>query len=162
VVLIFDDAQIGLYVVAVTWAATSITAVYGSFCTVLFPYLAAEPDPERQRTLLARGLRYACLVLVGAIAALASLTGWLLPALFGGEFNRSVPIAYAFLAAYFPLSLRHIMVYGLRGLGKAHPGTVAEVITILISIAVGWPLAQSMGLIGVPAAPAVANLISLL
>jgi enterobacterial common antigen flippase len=161
-VLIFDDAAIGFYVVAVTWGATSITAVYGSFCTVLFPYLAAEPDPGRQCALLARGLRYACLVLVGTIAALAFLTGWLLPALFGAEFHRSVPIAYALLAAYLPLSFRHIIVYGLRGLGRAHPGTIAEVITIVIFIACVWPLTGALSLMGVPAALVLANSISLL
>ena len=86
--------------VAVTWAATSLTAVYGSFCNVLFPYLSAEADPERQRRLLATGLRYACPVLVGAVAALACVTPWLLPALFGAEFQASIPIAYALMAAY--------------------------------------------------------------
>jgi O-antigen/teichoic acid export membrane protein len=162
IVLIFDDAAIGLYVVAVTWAGTGLHAVYSSFSTVLFPYLAAEADARRQRALLATGLRYACLVLVGAIAALASLTDWLVPALFGADFHRSAPIAYALLAAYLPWSYRQIIVYGLRGLGRAHPGTIAEVITIVIFIACVWPLTGALSLMGVPAALVLANSISLL
>jgi O-antigen/teichoic acid export membrane protein len=161
-VLMFEDSEIGLYLIAVTWAATSLSAVYGSFCNVLFPYLSAEADPERQRLLLAAGLRYACPVLVGAVAALACVTSWLLPALFGADFQHSIPIAYALMAAYLPLSFRRIIVYGLRGLGKAHPGTVAEVVTIVIFMVSAWPSTRALGLIGVPAALVLANLLSLL
>lgn len=161
VMLFWDDAAVGLYVVAMTWASAGLSTVTGSFRTVLFPHLSAETDPQRQHALLKRGLRYAsCLLTLGTLA-LAALTSWLLPLLFGASFRGSVPVALALLGAYLPLALRQIAGQSLRGLGRARPGTISELGAIIIFLAGAWPLAQAFGLAGIGLALLLGNVAAL-
>ena len=161
VMLFWDDVAVGLYVVALTWASAGLNTVTISFRTVLFPHLSAEPDTQRQHALLERGLRYAsCLLTMGTLA-LAALTSWLLPLLFGASFGGSVPVALALLAAYLPLALRQIAAQSLRGLGRARPGTIAELGAIVVFFVGVWPLAQALGLLGVGLALFLGNLAAL-
>lgn len=160
--LFWDNMAIGLYVVALRWASAGLNTVTASFSSVIFPYLSAEASPDRQRALLARGLRYACLLLVVGTAGLILITPWLLPLLFGGEFADAVPVALVLLIAFLPLALRRIIIRSLRGFGEARPGTVAEVTGIVAFLASAWPLVLSFDLLGIGAALLIANLASLL
>lgn len=155
----WDDAAIGLYVVASSMA--TLGGLTMSFQTVLLPHIAAEARPERQRALLARGLRYACLLLVVATLGLILLTPWLLPMLFGAGFAGAVPVALILLGAGLPLALRQIIVRSLRGFGEARPGTIAEVVGIVAFLACAWPLIRAFDLLGVGAALLIANLAAL-
>lgn len=161
VMLFWGDAAVGLYVVALTWASAGLNTITFSFRTVLFPHLAGEANAARRRVLLANSIRYAsCLLTMGTLA-LASLTSWLLPLLFGASFEEAVPVALALLAGGWPLALRQIAIHGLRGLGQVRPGTVAESIAILVFVACVWPLGHGLGLLGVALALLLGNLASL-
>jgi O-antigen/teichoic acid export membrane protein len=161
VILFWGDAAVGLYVVALTWAFAGLNTITFSFRTVLFPHLAAEADAGRRRALLADGIRYASCLLTFATLALASVTGWLLPLLFGTSFAGAVPVALALLAAFWPLALRQVAIQSLRGLGQVRPGTIAESIAILVFVACVWPLGQGLGLLGVALGVLLGNLASL-
>lgn len=161
VILFWGDAPIGLYTVALTWASSGLNTITMSFRTVMFPHLSAQTDGGRGRALLAGGLRYAsCLLALGTLA-LATITWWLLPLLFGATFRDSVPVALVLLAANYPSALRQIVTQSLRGFGRARPGTISELATI-VAFGLGvWPLTHAFGLLGVAIALLLANLASL-
>ena len=161
IMLFWGDASIGLYAVALTWASSGLNTITMSFRTVMFPHLSAQTDEARARSLLAVGLRYASCILALGTLALAAVTWWLLPFLFGAAFRAAVPVALILLAANWPFALRQIINQSLRGFGQARPGTIAELATI-VTFALGvWPLARGFGLAGVATALLLANLASL-
>jgi enterobacterial common antigen flippase len=161
IILLYDNVAIGLYVVALTWASTGLSPVWGAFQSIAFPYLSGESDPDRQRRFLARGIRYACCLLTAAAAVLTAVTYWLLPFFFGAGFRAAVPVAIALLVAHVPLALRQIVVHSLRGLGETRSGTVAELLTLMTFAAVAWPGAALLGLTGFGVALAIANAVGL-
>lgn len=157
----WDDRAIGLYMVALSWASAGIETVTMSFSSVMFPFISAEANPDRGRALLARSLRYACLLLAVAAAALILVTPWLLPLLFGASFRDAVPLALILLGASLPRAINRMITRGLRGLGEARPGTIAEVVAITVFLACAWPLTRMFDLLGVGATLLLAHLAAL-
>lgn len=161
VILLWGDVSIGLYTVALTWASTALNMVTMSFRTVMFPHLSAQTDQERGTALLASGLRYAsCLLVIGTVA-LAAITWWLLPFLFGASFEASLPAAFVLLVAHCLFALRQIVNQSLRGFDRVRPGTLSELVAIAAFMLGVWPLAHAFGLLGAAIATALANLASL-
>ena len=157
----WPDAAIGLYAVALTVASTGLAAITISFRTVLFPHLSTDTDLRTRHALFARGLRYACLLLIVGTAALGSVTPWLVPTLFGRDFAAAVPTTLALLIAQSLLAVRNIIAQGLRGLRMTRPGAISEVISIAVFLACIWPLTSLANLPGIGLALVISNLVSL-
>ena len=83
VVTFWDDATLGLYVIALTFAGAGLDVVTGAFNVLLLPRLAAARDTGAQRRIMGQTLRYATLLLTAGTAVLLLLCPWLLPFLFG-------------------------------------------------------------------------------
>jgi len=125
VLILWDDATLGLYVVALTIASTGLAVVSGAFHKVLFPHLAHAKDPIEQSGLLARGVRYAAFLLIGLSLPIALLMPWLVPLLFGPAFRDAIAPAQLLLIAYLFVALKTILIQSLRGLGESRPGAIA-------------------------------------
>jgi O-antigen/teichoic acid export membrane protein len=163
VVLTFwDDAGLGLYVVAATLACAGLNVVAGGFSLTLLPRLAAAGDLEARRRIMAQTLRYAMLLLTVGTAALLLLCPWLVRFLFSDAFAGATGICIVLLLGYVPTALRQVITLGLCGTGDWRPRLVAEGLTLAVFGLSVWPLATWSGIEGVPAALLLANATALL
>lgn len=160
VITLLDDRHVGLYAVALTFASSGITILSSSFHTLMFPNIARK-DEAAQRDYLARGLRYAMLLIVVCSLPLVALMPVLLPFLFGKDFSAAVIPSMFLVGAYIPLALRQIIVRSLRGLGDPGTGTKAEALSVLIFLIVAWPLTVRFQLLGVASALLLGNISAL-
>jgi O-antigen/teichoic acid export membrane protein len=162
VVLTFwDDASLGLYAVALTLAGAGLNVVAAGFHVLLLPRLAAADRIEARRRILGQTLRYAMLLLTAGTMVLLALCPWLMPLLFGDAYAGATDICIVLLLGFVPTALRQTVILGLCGSGEWRPRVLAESLTLAVFGFSVWPLARSLGILGVPAALLVANLASL-
>jgi len=159
--LLFDDATIGQYVVAWTFASSGLATVTHAVSFVLLPVLAAEPDRARARALLTTGLRRTALFLYLGVAASLAVTPLLLPLLFGAAFADAVPAAMLLLLATVPLTLRQTVVRCLRAFAEARIAATSELAALLAFLLLAGPLAWAFGANGIAAATIGGNLAGL-
>ena len=159
--LMFDDATVGQYVVAWTFASSGLATVTHAVSFVLLPVLAAEPDRARARMLLATGLRRTALFLYLGVAASLAVTPLLLPLLFGAAFADAVPAAMLLPLATVPLTLRQTVVRCLRAFAEARIAVTSEFAALLGLLLLAGPLAWAFGANGIAAATIGGNLAGL-
>jgi O-antigen/teichoic acid export membrane protein len=159
--LMFDDATIGHYVVAWTFASSGLATVTHAVSFVLLPVLAAEPDRTRARALLTTGLRRTALFLYLGVAASLAVTPLLLPLLFGAAFADAVPAAMLLLLTTVPLTLRQTVVRCLRAFAEARIAVTSELAALLAFLLLAGPLAWAFGANGIAAATIAGNLAGL-
>jgi O-antigen/teichoic acid export membrane protein len=159
--LMFDDATVGQYVVAWTFASSGLATVTHAVSFVLLPILAAEPDRARARALLTTGLRRTALFLYLGVAASLAVTPFLLPLLFGKPFTDAVPAAMLLLLATVPLTLRQTVVRCLRAFAEARIAVTSELAALLAFLLLAAPLAWAFGANGIAAATIGGNLAGL-
>ncbi|MCC2665360.1 MAG: polysaccharide biosynthesis protein [Geminicoccaceae bacterium] len=161
VVTFWDDASLGLYVVALTFANAGLNVVTGSFNTLLLPRLAQAENAQAQRRIMGQTLRYATLLLTAGTAVLLLICPWLLPFMFGHAYGSAVGICLVLLVAYLPTALRQVIVHGLSGTGHWRPRILAHGLALATFAVVVWPLAGRLGVLGIPTALLIANSIAL-
>ena len=105
IITFWDDASLGLYVVALTLATAGLSVVTGAFTVLLLPRLAAAADAAAQRRIMGATLRYATLLLSAGTAVLLLLCPVLLPFLFGDAYAGAIGICLLLLLAYLPTAL---------------------------------------------------------
>jgi O-antigen/teichoic acid export membrane protein len=161
VVAFWDDASLGLYVVALTLATAGLSVVTGAFNVLLLPRLAAAGDAGAQRRIMGQTLRYATLLLAAGTAVLLVLCPWLLPFLFGAAYEGAIGVCLVLALAYVPTALREVIVHGLCGTGDWRPRILAQALALVTFAVALWPLARALGLLGIPTALLVANSLAL-
>ena len=161
VITFWDDASLGLYVVALTLATAGLNVVTAAFTTLLLPRLVQARDTAAQGRIMGETLRYATLLLTAGTAALLLLCPWLLPLTFGGAYTGAVGICLVLLVAYVPTALQFIIIHGLSGTGDWRPRILAQGLALVTFAVVVWPLAVLLGLPGIAMALLVANSLSL-
>jgi O-antigen/teichoic acid export membrane protein len=153
----WDDASLGLYVVALTLATAGPNVVTSAFSVLLLPRLAQAQGPAAQRRIMGETLRYVSLLLTAGTLVLFLLCPWLLPFLFGDAYAGATGLCLVLLVAYLPMALRQVIVSGLCGTGDWRPRVVAQGLALATFAALVWPLAGPLGLLAVPTALLVAN-----
>ena len=157
VVTFWDDATLGLYVIALTFAAAGLDVVTGAFNVLLLPRLAAARDTGAQRRIMGQTLRYATLLLTAGTAVLLLICPWL----------SAVPVRRCLHRRRRDLSRiprrlsadRAAEGHHLRpvGTGDWRPRIVAQALALGVFAAAVWPLAGRLGVLGVPTALLIAN-----
>jgi enterobacterial common antigen flippase len=161
VVTFWDDRSLGLYVVALTLATAGLSIVTGAFNVLLLPRLVQARDAAAQRRIMGETLRYVSLLLTVGTAVLLLLCPWLLPFLFGDAYAGATGLCLVLLIAYLPMALRQVIVHGLCGTGDWRPRILAEGLALGAFAALVWPLTGLLGLLGIPIALLVADLVAL-
>lgn len=126
VALFLSTPALGLYVVAGAFMNLP-RFVAQSIGLVAYPHVAALPSDARPRAAVWRFVGIAVLLCGCLVIVIELSVGFLLPLLFGREFESAVPVARVLLVAAFFTSIRRVLIDGTRGLGMATLGTVAEV-----------------------------------
>jgi O-antigen/teichoic acid export membrane protein len=157
VLTLWDNTQLGQYMVALSMATSGLALVTGAFQRTLFPHLSQIKGQEQQAELFARSVRYTTLLLILVSVPIAVLMPWLIRFLFGPAFESAVGPAWMLILAYFFIGLKSIIIQCLRGVGKAKAGSMAAAISLGLFMAVVWPLGKEIGLVGVAVALGLAN-----
>jgi O-antigen/teichoic acid export membrane protein len=84
-----------------------------------------------------------------------------LPFIFGDAYAGAISLCLVLLVAYLPMALRQIIVQGLSGTGDWRPRLIAEGLALLTFALAVWPLAELLGLVGIPIALLIANVVAL-
>jgi enterobacterial common antigen flippase len=161
VIAFWDDASLGLYVVALTLATAGLNVVTAAFNALLLPRLVQARDAQAQRRIMGETLRFVSLLLTAGTAVLLLLCPWLLPFLFGDAYEGAIGICLVLLVAYLPMALRQVIVHGLSGTGDWRPRIRAQALALATFAVTVWPLAGMLGLLGVPIALLVADSLAL-
>ncbi len=156
-VLFASARDLGLYVVGFTVASASLGLAAQAAQIVALPTLAAERSEETVRRLLGESVRFSTLALVLLTLPLAAALPWLVPWLFGSEFEPAVWPSIALLVAFVPRAVRGVVSYSLRGLGVARPQVSSELVAILFFLPLFFVASTRLGLLGVALALGVAN-----
>jgi O-antigen/teichoic acid export membrane protein len=123
-----SSRELGLYAVAVSLAGFSIVLT-ASVRTAIFPRSA------RQDALLAsRASRVTIGIVVGATAAAAVVTPFLLPALFGRSFDAAVPMTWILLVAGIPMAGTNVLGIVLTAWGHPKSAASAELAALAVTI----------------------------
>lgn len=119
---------LGLYAVATTLASAS-----GVVTAAISPPLMARVGGG-EHGLMAMAVRIMLVTTIGLNLVLAAITPLLLPLLFGPEFRAAVPMALLLLAAQVPLTGSTVLSSGLQAAGHPLIPTVAECLSLVITV----------------------------
>jgi len=157
-----SPAALGLYVVAV--AFTNLPRFVGqSLGVVAYPRVAGRTDPRHARREVQRFVLLAAAILCALVLALELVVGWLLPWLFGADFEGAVPLARVSLPTRAALALRRTLTDAARGAGRPRAGTLTELVgwlTFALGIVVLVPRFEVMGVAIAMLAASVGSLVA--
>ena len=156
-----DNNSIGLYTVAFTFASSGLKIITSSFQLIMFPKLACQENKAIQKEVLAKGMRFNMLLIIVGSIPLIILSPWLIPFLFGNEFQDSVVPAMILFLAYVPLTMRELIIQCLHSLKKPRPTAINSIILTCVFGILSLPMGQQFGLIGIILSLLMANLVGL-
>ena len=138
--------ELGIYAVAVSYS-TVLFPLSGAFAMVLFPRVAGERREAAGKT-IKRALRANLIVSSTGALLLAFISPFLLPLLFGVEFNGAVLPAIILLVAIVLLGFNYVLSDGLRGIGRPGITSLAELLGTAITIVGLFMLLPRIGIYG--------------
>jgi O-antigen/teichoic acid export membrane protein len=135
VAALFSSEVVGFYAVASS-ISNIPRFIADGIVAVAYPHVA-EQSREAGRASSRRYMLVAVAMCGGSALAIGVLLPWLIPALFGAQFDDAVPLGILLLAGAALISIRRVGSDCLRALGKPGASTVIELITWVV-IAVGF------------------------
>ena len=145
--ILLPSASLGLYVVAVTYAAV-VNLVPATMAQVSLPILITAHNSGSGAQVLERFFRWSLWLTALPIALLMLNSAWLLPWLFGRQFSAAVPMTYILLLAALPLSSNLILSTGFKAFGQPLIASQAEALGLFLTVILLLILLPSWGGIG--------------
>jgi O-antigen/teichoic acid export membrane protein len=127
---------------------------------VAFPRVASAAGTDHAIRAALNAVAIAGGFAVVVVTFLELIVGWLIPFLFGADFEPSVPLARVLLIAALLLSFRRIIGDVMRGGGAPLPSTSAEIIAWIVYGSLVVPMTHSHGTIGAAWAMTIAAAVS--
>jgi O-antigen/teichoic acid export membrane protein len=127
-IVLVDARQLGLYVVAVT--VSGISQVLTGALTAVLPPMVAQGD----RRLPRQALRTTLAAVVAVNAALAVLTPWLLPLIFGSAFRDAIAMTWILLLAVLPSHGSFVLDAVLTAAGRPGASAVGQLLSAAITL----------------------------
>ena len=129
-----EPSILGIYVVAVSWAA-ALMPITSAISSIVFPRVAASQGDVRTR------LRMIYRAAVAAVVATAScgcililVTQRFVRLLYGEAFLAAVPACYILIGGNVVISLINVLEEGLKGLGRPRFILYAETVGLLVTV----------------------------
>lgn len=142
----FDTTQVGLYAVGVL-VAEGLWQIPHAAALTLFPRTA--------RTLNDGATKFTCLVirqvlLVACVsgAAMALLSPWVIPLVFGSRFAPSVPVIWWILPGTIALSVSKVICADLAGRGRPEFSSICAFLSLAVTVTLDLLLIPRMGING--------------
>jgi O-antigen/teichoic acid export membrane protein len=154
-----NDA-IGLYAVAQAIALGQI-GVVNPFIQVGFSAVAGEIEQEPALKTLARHFRLGQIAVV-AIGLLAmGATPWLIRVMFGAAYMGAVTTTYLLIGSTVLWGMEQVLDQGLRAAGHPRPGTISNLLGLVVLMGLGIPACHRLGIVGLAACALAAQLLNL-
>lgn len=141
-----STSALGQYAVAVSYA-TTLFPLSGAFAMVLFPHVATG-RPGQARRQIKRALTWNLTVSTAGAIGLALFSPWLLPWLFGMEFQAAVWPAVLLLGGTVILGSNYVLSDGLRGLGRPALPSAAQLVGVVVTVVALLLLLPVLGIMG--------------
>jgi O-antigen/teichoic acid export membrane protein len=159
--LFMSPPVLGLYVVAV--AFTNLPRFVGqSVGMVAYPTVANAEDPLEARRRLNKLVMLTVGVSLIILTAIEVTASWIVPVLFGREFEGAVTLVRILLVASSLTAVRRVLTEGARGRGEPGVGSLAELVTWIVFVPAVAVLGAARQAEGVAWAMAVSSLAGLL
>jgi O-antigen/teichoic acid export membrane protein len=133
--VLLAPAVLGFYAVAVTLSA-GVQLGGNTLAQLALPYLAAQADPQSRARMFGKFVRAAGVLSVGGAAALYALTPALLRILFGEAYLPATGPARILILATIPLGCSLVLAAGFKAFGRPLVTSVAEVVSLGVSVVV--------------------------
>ena len=147
--------QVGYYSVALA-IALGQTGIASSLIQVNFPKVASASSQEG-KFILWRQFKKSIVPIIGMGAIVAICTPFFVKYLFGMKFLPSLPVAYFLIVAIMIWGMGQVLENGLRGMGSAGPGTIANIVGLCVLIPSAFLLVPTRQATGMAAALLVAQ-----
>jgi O-antigen/teichoic acid export membrane protein len=142
-----DPAPLGFYVASMS-LSLAVQMVGGSIVMVAVPRLAAVADPDERRVAFGRYFRLLVAFMVTGGLALFLLSPWIVPLLFGPAFLPVVRLIGVLLIGVVALSLRDLMLGGLKAFDSPLAPGVVEVAILALNVVALTVLVRAYGVTG--------------
>lgn len=140
-------AQLGLYLAGVS-AASSIQILSTAVRQVVMPTIISAPSPAVRVERLQKAFSAYCIVSLPVTLVVALILPWGIPLVFGAAFAAAVVPAQLLLAGMFCLSAKDVLAGGAQALGNPWLSSRAEIMALLIIIALLVLLLPRLGITG--------------
>ena len=147
-VLLSNNAQLGLYVVAVTVASAAQSMFVQTYINVMLPTAAKSGSEFENIEVILGPLRKLFIFIISATAAMVIIIPFVLPLVFGDEYFAAVPYAQVLALAFAFVGLKNVFIYLLRAWEKNKPGFLGEGIASVILVTGAYPALQIWGVMG--------------
>ena len=142
-----DSEQTGYYVAAVS-VATVATVFPGVVGTLVFPRLAASPDPRERWRITRRAFLLSGAVMAVVAAGVAAFAPWIVRLLFGEAFGPAVaPLRWSMLAVWM-LSSNSILMKHFSADGTSWVVVYSPALATLVNLALNALLIPGLGTVG--------------
>ena len=141
--VLIAPAMLGFYVVGVTYS-NGVNIISNAIAAVSFPSISRTNDLNVQRDLIERFFRlnlWGC-CLAGLFLGIAA--AWLIPLLFGQNYEPAVTAAIILVIAGVVAGLNTLMVSVLKGVGKPIVSSYGEVISLIATVTLPHPAAPTL------------------
>jgi len=146
IISFLSSNEVGLYIVGLSFAG-ALSPLINTFNAIVFAQSAQDNTGERVSNIsmtFRRGLFLYGLMLVGFII----VSPLLIPLLYGKAFARAISLSMILLPAMGIVALAQILDECLRGIGKPLPGTLGQMVSIILTCLVAWLTVPIFGLKG--------------
>lgn len=149
VVALLPSSDVGLYVVALSLAATASSTLSNAVHDLLFPKVASISDIGSAGELIARGLRLLTLGSLVAASAVVLACPLLLPLMFGSAYRDAVVPCQVLAVGCAFVSLRQVAARVIRSIEMNRAAVIAELTAITSFVGVATSLVGTWGILGV-------------
>ncbi len=150
--------SVGLYSVSVS-TAELIWYIPNAISNALFPK-SSTLDRETAARLTAQACRQTLSVTALLTIVFAIIGPFLIPLIYGADFQDSIPAFYWLLPGILGLSLSKIISANLSGSGKPQYATYTSALTVVLTIVLDVALIPALGIVGAAIATTIAYLAS--
>ncbi len=147
-VLWSNDAQLGLYVVAVAAASAAPSLFVQTYVNVMLPTAAKSGPDLKGIDALLGPLRRLLVLITASTCLMVIMLPILLPMVFGRSYVTAVGYAQVLAVAFAFVGLKNVFIYLLRAWAKNKPGSFGEGLASLILIAGAYPSLHIWGVMG--------------
>ncbi len=126
--------ELGLYAVALAWSG-SVSLASSAIAAVAFPRIAGLANARDQKRLLMRGVLVTLVVSTSAAVGLGVMSDWLIPIIFGRQFEDASTLSRILLLSAPIRSLVDVLESGARGTGQTRLVLGGESMAVAVGVA---------------------------
>ena len=147
VAIILPPVALGYYIAAVSFTNLPRFVAQTIGLTAV-PFVTQRPTPQAAVETMWKATIGTTVILLSVSGVIFATAGFLVPAFFGEPFRDSVPLVRLLLVSTTFYGVRRVLADTSRAAGNPVPGSVAEVVSVIVTVIAGIALATLWGVTG--------------